>query len=45
MADMIVICVILGTVLLWGGVALFFLGMRSDKKKKVNKVKKKVSPK
>jgi len=39
MADIIVIGVILGTILIWGGAALFFFGVRSDKKSK--KVKRK----
>jgi hypothetical protein len=41
MTDIIVIGVIIGTILLWGGVALFYLGVRSDKNKKVKKDKKK----
>jgi hypothetical protein len=41
MPDIIVIGVIVGTILLWGGAALFFFGVRSDKNKKVKKVKKK----
>jgi len=34
MADIIVVGVVLGTILLWGGAVVFFFGVRKDKKNK-----------